>query len=190
MKKLLLYLKENYKSLLLNILFSVLLILSVNILCRYINYPIISLFNDSDAIIHSNREYYGIFESIMIFCLIPAIVEEFIFRNFLLNKLSKKTSLKTAVIITSLIFSLLHLDILNFIPQFVFAIILCVIIISTRNICLPIIAHFVNNLFILFLDTQISTFISEHIFLSFILSFVVATIGVVYFKKKTSRREI
>ena len=190
MKNFLPYIKENYKTLSLNIIFSILLILSVNILSRYINYPVIALFGDSQDIIDKSSEYYNVFENIMIFCLIPAITEELIFRKFLLNKLSLKTTLKSAVIITSLIFSLLHLDVLNFIPQFIFGTILCVIIASTGNIYLPIIAHFTNNIFILFLDAQTSVFISEHIILSFIISLAIAIWGVVYFKKNTSRREI
>ena len=108
----------------------------------------------------------------------------------LLNELLNKYSHYKAIVICSLIFSLIHLDLLNIFPQFVLGLFLCYITLSSRTILLAIIAHLCNNLFSLFVGGYINQILFQNKLLIFIFSLIVAIVGVGYFKRNTLRREI
>ncbi|SKA84974.1 hypothetical protein SAMN02745130_02561 [Thiothrix eikelboomii] len=71
------------------------------------------------------------------------IVEEFIFRGYLLNRWSLKLGALPAVILSSGLFAFLHNDILG---AFVFGVVLCLLYMKTRSLVGPILVHIVNNL--------------------------------------------
>lgn len=76
--------------------------------------------------------------------LVAPIVEEVVFRGVLFEKLRKK-GLKKAIIISALIFTILHIDI-NFLTRVLFAITNTILYIQTENIVNPIIVHSLKNL--------------------------------------------
>jgi len=85
----------------------------------------------------------------MVFALavIPAIWEELIFRGLILQGLQKYGAV-TAVIVSSLLFSLIHLSPAQTIYQFFFGAICAIVYLRTKNLTYPIILHFVNNFLI------------------------------------------
>ena len=86
----------------------------------------------------------GIFlliEIVMITILAP-IVEEFFFRGVILQRLIKKTSVWGGILISSLLFGILHADIIG---AFIFGIITALLFIRTGNLLIPILVHMLNN---------------------------------------------
>ena len=76
--------------------------------------------------------------------LIPAVCEEFLFRGLILNGL-RKYGLWFAVLISALLFSLMHMNLLQLPYTFILGVIFGLVVYYTRNIWLGIIMHFFNN---------------------------------------------
>ena len=174
----------------LSIPISIATVISANILTQYINFPIIKLIDmpvGNDAIYNSA---YELVITIVLMCVIPAMLEEILFRGIILEELSARFSHRGALLITATIFAAVHLDFSNLIPQFVLGAILCLITFAEKSVLTAMIAHFANNLFAIILREQFNSYYSSYGILLFVLCLMVTTAGVVYFKKKTSRREI
>lgn len=86
---------------------------------------------------------FGVFISTVI---ISPISEELIFRGVLLSRLKQFTPTIFAILISSLLFGSLH-SFGSIISAFVFAICMAILYLKTDNICVPILAHFLNNFF-------------------------------------------
>ena len=84
---------------------------------------------------------YLIIEIVMITILAP-IVEEFFFRGVILQRLIKKTSIWGGILISSLLFGILHADIIG---AFLFGVIAALLVIRTGNLLIPILLHMLNN---------------------------------------------
>ncbi|MGI9415314.1 MAG: CPBP family intramembrane glutamic endopeptidase [Hyphomicrobiales bacterium] len=80
--------------------------------------------------------------NILAMVVVGPIVEEVLFRGFLFNRLWQKYSLKTAVIISSVAFALLHIEIIGGI---VFGVVLALIYARTHSLIGPILIHMSNN---------------------------------------------
>jgi len=78
--------------------------------------------------------------------VISPLSEELIFRGVLMNRLKLFTPTIFAVLISSLLFASLH-SFGSILSAFVFAICMAILYLKTENICVPILAHFLNNLF-------------------------------------------
>jgi len=85
--------------------------------------------------------------AMVLFLLLIAapVMEELLFRGFLLHRFTTKWNVQSGVMVSSLIFGLLHSDILG---SFIFSILMCVIYMRTRSIWWPIIFHGINNLIV------------------------------------------
>lgn len=174
----------------LSIPIAVITVVSANIMTQYINFPIIKLIDlpvDNNAIYNTT---YELIITIILMCIIPAMFEEILFRGIILEELSGRFTRRGAIFITALIFAVVHLDFSNLIPQFVLGAILCHITIAEKSVLTAMIAHFTNNLFAIILREQFSSYYSSFGIFLFVLSVMITTVGVVYFKKKISRREI
>jgi hypothetical protein len=76
--------------------------------------------------------------------VLAPIMEEFFYRGFLINRLSIKLNLRWAVLISTLLFTIGHGDIISsFIKGYAFSI----IYVKTKSLKIPIIFHVANNLF-------------------------------------------
>jgi len=87
---------------------------------------------------------------VMIFITV-AISEEVIYRGYLLNKLIEKLPARSAIVISSLIFSLMHIGnshfgLIGFINIFLSGILLAIIALKGHNLWAPIGLHFTWNL--------------------------------------------
>lgn len=80
--------------------------------------------------------------NVMLLVVIAPIVEEVLFRGFLLNRWWKKYGVRKAVIYSSIAFGILHVD---FIGGIVFGIVLSLIYVKTKSLIGPIVAHASNN---------------------------------------------
>jgi len=100
--------------------------------------------------------FYLIIKMIMT-TLTGPITEEFIFRGFLLNRLIKKTNMWGGILISSMLFAVMHFDYDRLIATFLFGIIAALLYLKTRNLLFPILLHIFHNSFVFFQTTIFQT---------------------------------
>lgn len=100
-----------------------------------------------DFTIPTETRYLVLF--ILYTCVIAPIFEEIIFRGFILRSMSKYGNL-TATIVSSVMFSMFHFNLVQFINPVLMGIIFCFITIKSNSIKSSIIAHMFNNSLIMF----------------------------------------
>ncbi len=84
--------------------------------------------------------------NLVMVAILPAIGEELFFRSILQKyfiRLSRNNA--AGIIITSLIFSAIHMQFLGFFPRFILGVILGYLYLWSGTILIPILVHFVNN---------------------------------------------
>ena len=136
-----------------------------------------------------------LFLNLLVMALLPALGEELFFRGALqksLLRLSEKPWL--AILVTSIVFALLHRTFFKLLPIFTLGVLLSTVYHVTRNIWYTIVIHFLNNAFavlsVYFADSsklmkKLSTDdISVPVYLAIASMFI--SIGIVYFIKKKS----
>ncbi len=88
----------------------------------------------------------GLMVNIIIVAVLPAIGEELIFRGILIKLFDQMIkNIHVAVLISSVIFSAIHLQFYGFLPRLMLGMLLGYMFVFTRNLWVPIIVHFVNN---------------------------------------------
>jgi membrane protease YdiL (CAAX protease family) len=88
----------------------------------------------------------GFLFNILMIAILPAIGEELIFRGILQKLFSEiLKNIHVAVIITAILFSVVHGQFFGIIPRFVLGIFLGYLMVWSKSIWLPIFAHFTNN---------------------------------------------
>ena len=95
---------------------------------------------------------YPVFYSILFVCLQPAIFEELAFRGFLFTYVEKLSSPKTAILVTSLLFGIIHLDPIALIWLLPLGYIFGYFRYKYQSIWYGVIGHFVYNLVILIFE--------------------------------------
>jgi hypothetical protein len=117
-------------------------------------YYVLSLFNPSlvEALLNEKTFYSGsetfspVLYNILIvftFLVVAPVTEEFLFRGILLHRWTTKWGITPALIISSILFGLLHA---NIVGLFVFGLMMALLYIKTRALIVPIICHSLNNL--------------------------------------------
>ncbi|MCA1756232.1 MAG: CPBP family intramembrane metalloprotease [Bacteroidales bacterium] len=107
---------------------------------------------EEQALVLTGRLVYaesagGLAVNIFVLAILPAVAEEVLFRGVIQNNLERWVgSGIVAVIITSLLFSTLHLQFFTFLPRFLLGIVFGFLYLWSRTIWLPVIAHFGNNI--------------------------------------------
>ncbi|MGB7311469.1 MAG: type II CAAX endopeptidase family protein, partial [Nodosilinea sp.] len=86
----------------------------------------------------------GLYNALMLFSVlvVAPITEEFIFRGVLLHRWSVKWGVRPAIVLTSVLFGVLHS---NLIGLFVFGVVMSLLYLSTRSLLVPMVAHAINN---------------------------------------------
>lgn len=92
---------------------------------------------------------------ILSICIGPAIAEEFMFRGYLQKNFTKLYSTKKSIILTSVVFSLIHLNVFGVFGIFLLSCVIGYYKEKTNSLLLPIIIHFTNNLFSVILSSYI-----------------------------------
>ncbi|MDZ7777205.1 MAG: CPBP family intramembrane glutamic endopeptidase [Bacteroidales bacterium] len=93
------------------------------------------------------RTSYGaLAANLLLIAVIPAIGEELFFRGVLQKVFTDWFSNAHAgIIITSVLFSALHMQFFGFLPRFVLGVLFGYYFYWSRSLWLPIFAHFINN---------------------------------------------
>lgn len=115
--------------------------------------------------------------------LIGPIYEETLFRYILYNRLKKKYSIKKSILITTIIFALIHLSTIKIIYAFTLGLIINMSYEKYHNILSPILIHIAANTIVLFLYEY-----NTYIFLLSIIAFLISIVQILPFKlnfKKT-----
>jgi membrane protease YdiL (CAAX protease family) len=89
----------------------------------------------------------GIIASVVCVCIIPAVIEETLFRGLILSGL-KKSGAVFAVIFSGVIFALFHMNPAQTVYQFIVGSVYALIILYGKNLILTVSMHFINNLYI------------------------------------------
>lgn len=80
--------------------------------------------------------------TIFTIAILAPVVEEFMFRGVLLKRMIAKTSMWGGILISSLLFGILHLDIIG---AFLFGVVASLLYVRTNNLLVPILLHIINN---------------------------------------------
>lgn len=89
----------------------------------------------------TNPTLYNVLMLVSVLVVAP-ITEEFIFRGVLLHRWGVKWGIRPAIIMTSVLFGILHS---NLVGLFVFGVVMSLLYLSTRSLLVPIVAHSLNN---------------------------------------------
>lgn len=129
---------------------------------------------------------YPILLSIIVFAVVPAIVEEFVFRGLILGAYSKVDA-RAGILISSLFFALLHFSFGSVMYGFFFGLLFAVVRIATDNLIYTMIMHCLFNLINVLLSYmklgKVSEVVIVLIFILAIMLFI--TLVILFFKKNT-----
>ena len=138
----------------------ILISIGLGILCFIINIAVSSLFNGVMSFFgyrfgssggEANYSTGNFFLQIFITAILPAVCEEFLHRGILLQGI-KHIGFKRAIIISSLLFALLHFNVQQVFYAFVVGLIMGFVSVVAKNIFPAMIIHFVNNAIATYLD--------------------------------------
>ncbi len=114
---------------------------------------------------------YDTLYTTVVFALLPAVTEEFLFRGVLFHAY-EKLGAPAAIFLTSVLYSLLGMHVVSLFPSFAGGLLLGFSVYITQSIFAPIFIHLFYNLYSLFFEEYIWAFISKpenEIFFTFIL---------------------
>ena len=132
---------------------SVIICLLIGVIVYFLNsyiasffYYILSLFGFSLSGNSSMQTYpiWLLILNLIFTAILPAVCEETVHRGMLLSQIKKK-SIGFAIVISSLLFGLLHINIYQFFYASILGLLLAVLTISTNSIYPAMIVHFMNN---------------------------------------------
>lgn len=95
---------------------------------------------------YRSKDYWSLFYTIITSVVMAPILEEILFRKLILSELLEKYSLSISLLVTNVLFALIHLpNYRNLIPTFVFGILCSLVVIKTKKIIYPMIIHMLSN---------------------------------------------
>jgi uncharacterized protein len=108
-----------------------------------------SMESDAEAKIQallSNTSVAAFFINVFLVAVLPALGEEFIFRGILQNAIISITRKPwLAILASATVFSAIHMQFEGFFPRMLLGVLLGYLYVISKNIWLPILAHFINN---------------------------------------------
>jgi membrane protease YdiL (CAAX protease family) len=100
--------------------------------------PTLQVLHVADSVMR--RVFFG-FSAIVL----APLVEEILFRGIAFKAIYERGYRKLAVLVTSVVFGIIHLNLMTFLPLTFFAIVLALLYASTRTLVAPIVAHATFN---------------------------------------------
>jgi uncharacterized protein len=97
-----------------------------------------------DALLADTSMYVFVLNFITV-ALLPAIAEEWLFRGTLQKLLSERLSIHVAVLVSSVLFSLVHAEFSGFLPRILLGVFLGYLFYYSGSLWVSIFAHLVNN---------------------------------------------
>lgn len=101
---------------------------------------------DASSVSYALSEPNSVILNIIVFLSIVVmapIFEEYLFRGVLLQRWSQKWNVRKAIIVSSLIFGILHTDIIG---AFLYGVVMSLLYLKTQSLLVPILCHMLNNL--------------------------------------------
>lgn len=103
-------------------------------------------YNDQVKVLADIRTPVDYVISLLLMALAPAVFEEMLFRGGMQQLLFRGTKrMWVAILLTSIVFSAIHLSFFGFLPRLFLGIVLGLIFHWSGSLWLPILGHFVNN---------------------------------------------
>jgi len=139
----------------------VLLIVVISVICVACFFPIINMlytvieklgFNVSGTVAFEMNNWWRLLIGAVIYCLLPAIMEEILFRGIMLKGLLTRAKPYVAILLSTVAFFIMHGTIQQTFYQLILGLILSLLGFYGVNIVYPIIFHFLNNLFVILLS--------------------------------------
>ncbi|HEY0715939.1 MAG TPA: CPBP family intramembrane glutamic endopeptidase [Polyangia bacterium] len=84
---------------------------------------------------------------VLFVCLLGPILEELVFRGWLLRRCEPRLGRAWSILVTAALFSALHLQLEGVPPRFVFGVVAAVVVYATGALDKAILLHIVNNIF-------------------------------------------
>lgn len=103
-------------------------------------------FLELSPVIYHDGEKYPFIPNLLSFIslvFLAPVTEEFAFRGVLLHRWAEKWSLRTSVIVSSILFGIAHPDPIG---ATAFSVAMCVVYLKTQSLAMPILCHVLNNL--------------------------------------------
>ena len=100
-------------------------------------------FLSEDTLINPNHSILNQTVNLIRIIVIAPVIEEILFRGFILNRWITKWGMQKGILATSLAFAFLHINVLS---MFLFALCMAILYLKTRSLLFPIAAHALNNL--------------------------------------------
>ena len=85
----------------------------------------------------------GLYNGWLIFVIVAPVVEELLFRGMIFSRWANKWGVKRAIIFSSLLFGVLHVE--GTLGAFVFGVVMALLYLRTRTLLIPIACHMLNN---------------------------------------------
>lgn len=112
-------------------------------------------------------------------CVVPAIFEEFMFRGVILTSL-RRFGDGYAIVVSSLLFGVMHGNILQFLNTFVIGLLLGYFAVRTGSVLTAIVLHFMNNFVVALLSLgALHMSSSQYVSLVFIFYSIMIVLGII-----------
>lgn len=98
-----------------------------------------------DSTSYETFSYSSLIISFLLIVILAPIVEELVFRGIIFKRLCIKRSILLSMVLSSVFFGILHLE-LAIVGAIAFGIANCILYIKYKNILIPMLVHFINNL--------------------------------------------
>lgn len=103
-------------------------------------------------------ENVSLTNQILMIAVLPAIVEELLFRGLFLSSFLKYTKPSTAIIATALMFAAMHFSLLKLVTTFILGCTFGYVVYKSKSIFPSIFLHFINNAFSVLIVKYLSEF--------------------------------
>ena len=116
--------------------------------------------------------------SVFAVAVVPAVSEEFLFKGFLQTTLEYHTKVFYAILFSSLLFGIMHLNIVIFLPLTIMSLYLGYVSYRTSSIIMPMILHFSSNFYsvttLFYFGNELDTGFSPNENVTEVLLFIIA----------------
>ncbi|MDX9977059.1 MAG: ABC transporter permease subunit [Candidatus Cloacimonadales bacterium] len=170
------------RQILISIGFTSILFLGINYYQSIFN----ELFGVNNILSDKSLPLQSIWQSMVIMCLVPALSEELFFRAYFAEHWFNKND-RRGIFISAIVFVLFHQNYHEFFSLFILGIWFAYLLYQYRNIWLAMVAHFVNNAFVVMISYYQLEFYKKHFIGSISILLIVLTI---YFRKKVKENTL
>lgn len=92
-----------------------------------------------------SSSFHELITAILALVILPAVAEELLFRGLVIRAY-EKWGTRSAIVISAVFFSILHLDIMNALATLLMGMLLAYVVVKTDSVLSGILLHFANNL--------------------------------------------